>query len=416
MSFKNFREYLAERAKYSHGLSDDDKGFANRDYKGDLSIGTTPQGHRLQPEEYYSGPNTQKNPGLMTADGKDRGKPFGDMASAGFTATNAVPKGVGKKPVDKTKKIGGKKKGKMPTKKTMKVEQFLDKTKGMSDVQFARNMLEGVKKIPTPTVRDLYGREYTPEPAQTMKYVAQLMLTNENMMRRMVRELKRNDGFAALVAEVLTHPETYECLNEAARGEYGKMIEQKIGMFFEGISPPRAGGAQKGPASDGAPGGGGGTPASPFSPGTQSPTPGAGMMGGMDNGGGDTVSGGGGAGGMQGMGEDEMGGMGGGGAGLDDAGGGDIEPEDDDHHDDDEDDDDEDGLDDNDDGDEDDEDLADEDDDDDEDDDEDEEDDDHQGAGDMSMGMGGPAASGMGMGGMGGPGGGMGGGMGGMGM
>ena len=86
MSFKNFKEYLAERSKvYSNGVRTDDSGFANRDYLGDLSIGTTPQQQRLQPEEYYSGPNTQKNPGLMTADTpKDRGKPFGDMAFHGL--------------------------------------------------------------------------------------------------------------------------------------------------------------------------------------------------------------------------------------------------------------------------------------------------------------------------------------------
>ncbi len=429
MSFKNFKDYLAERAKHQNGVVSDDKGFANRDYDGGLSLKPKP-GKYLQPEEYYA-PGANKNPGLMTADGSDRGKPFGDMATPGLNPKNSAP--LGQKPTDKTKKIGGKKKKKMPTSKAMKTEHFLKKTKNMSDAQFAKHMMEGVvQKISVPVVRDLHGREYIPEPAQTMKYVTHLMLTNENMMRRMVRELKRNDGFHLLVAEVLQHPETYEHLNEAARGEFGKVIERKVAMFFEGVSPPRAGAPSPGPASAGAPaGGGGGAPqggafgGGGAGAGAQG-MPGAGMMGGNANGGGFNITGAGGGGGPppspgggMGMGEDEMmpgmGGGEGGEGGFDDAGG-DIHPDDDEHHgDDDEFDDDDEGLDDDedDDGDEDlDDDEDDEDDDEDEDDedeDEDEEDDDHQG-------MVSPAGAGMGMGGMGGPPGGGAGGPPGMGM
>jgi hypothetical protein len=388
MSFKNFKDYLAERTKHSHGVVSDDKGFANRDYDGGLSLKPQP-GKTTQPKEYYA-PGANKNPGLMTADGSDRGKALGDLATPGINPKNATP--YGEKPVDKTKKIGGKKKGKMPTKKAMKVEHFLKKTKNMSDVQFTKHMLEDVRQqIPTPKVRDLYGNEFVPEPAQTMKYVTQLMLTNENMMRRMVRELKRNNGLHLLLSEVLQQPETYQFLQEASRGHFGEVAQKKIAILLEGISPPRAGG-DKGPASAGAPGGaqggafGGGG-------GDMKGSPAAGISGGPDNGGGMNVhNGGGGAAGLKNMGEEgDMGGMGG-----EDMGdmGGDIKPEDDDEHIDPDDADDDDifGDDDEDDDDEDDENLED-------DDDHGDEEDDHMGAGDMS-GMGGMGKGGMGMGGM----------------
>lgn len=410
MSFKNFKDYLAERTKHSHGVVSDDKGFANRDYDGDLSLKPKP-GKYIHPEQYYA-PGAKKNPGLMTADGKDRGQPFGDMATPGLTPKNSVS--YGEKPVDKTKKVGKSKK-KLPTKKAMKVENFLDKTHGMNNVQFTKSLLEDVKKVPTPKIRDLYGKEYTPEPSQTMKYIANLMITNENMMRRMVRELKRTDGLHLLVAEVLQQPETYEYLNEAARGAFGNTIERKIAMFFEGVSPSRVG-----PASAGAPGGGGGGAAPQGGAfggggGAGGGVQGGAFAGGMANGGGDTITGGGGGGGagvagMPGMGEDEMNP----GMGMGDDMGGDEEHPDHDHDHLDDDDEEDDGMDsedeDGDDEDDDDDSLdSDEDDEDGDDDEDDEDDDDHQG-------MNGPPPSGqgMGMGGMGGPG--MGGGGGGMGM
>jgi hypothetical protein len=369
MAIKNFKEYLAERNKNDNGVVSDDKGFANRDYDGGLSLKPKP-GKRLQPEEYYA-KGANKNPGLMTADGSDRGKAFGDMATPGLTSKNSAP--LGEKPADKTKKIGGKKKGKMPTKKAMKVETFLDKTKNMSDIQFTKRMLEDVRqKIPTPKIRDLYGNEFVPEPAQTMKYVAQLMLTNENMMRRMVRELKRNEGLHLLLAEVLQHPETYQHLNEAVKGLFGEVAQKKLAFFLEAVSPPRAGG----PASAGAPGGqlqggafgGGSGPGGPAA---------AGISGGPNNGGGMNVNT---TGGVKNMGEEgETPDMGGGDMGDM---GGDIEPEEDpDALDADDANDDEDG-----------EDLVDDDDDDEEDDDDeddnnDEEEEDHIGAGIGGMGM-----------------------------
>lgn len=389
---KKFKEYLAERAKHPHGVVSDDKGFANRDYDGGLSL-KPKVGKHLHPKEYYA-PKADKNPGLMTADGPDRGKPFGDLATPGINPKNAAS--YGEKPVDKTKKVGGKKKSKLPTKKAMKVEHFLDKTQRMSDVQFTKHMLENVKTIPTPTIKDLYGREYTPEPAQTIKYVAQLMMTNENMMTRVVRELKRNNCLHLLISEVLQHPETYDHLNEAARGELGDVAARKMAMFFEGISPPRAGGKTSGPASAGAPAGGafGGGGAGQGSQGL----PGAGMSGGMDNGGGDMVKNSGGGNPGMGMGEDEM--MGGG-PSLSDAPEGDMEPEDDEDDMDDEDMEDDDGVD----SEEDDEDDMDDDHAEDEEDDEDDEEEDEDDEDAMSHS---PANAGMGMGGMGGNMGGMG--------
>jgi hypothetical protein len=241
--FKNFKDYLAERAKHPHGVVSDDKGFANRDYDGGLSLKPKP-GKPIKPSAYYA-KGADKNPGLMTADGADRGTPFGNHASPGLTPQNSMP--YGQKPVDKTKKVGGKKKKKLPTKKAMKVEHFLNETRDMSNAQFASRVLKDVRDIPTPTVRDLNGKEFIPEPAQIMKYVANLMLTNETIMRRMVREIKRNNGLPTLLAEVLQHPETYQQLVEALNGNHGEVAQKKLAVFLEEVSPPRV--------SKGAPGG-----------------------------------------------------------------------------------------------------------------------------------------------------------------
>lgn len=307
MGFKKFKQYLEERTKHSHGIISDDKGFAGRDYDGDLSLKPKPA-KRLKPKDYYA-PGADKNPGLMTADDSNRGQALGDMSSPGMTPGNSACYGV--KPSGKLK-FGSKKKKKLPTSKAMKTENFLARNRNMTDSQFTKHMLENVEQIPVPKVKDLYGREYTPEPAQTMKYVAHLMLTNENMMRRMVREIKRNNGFHLLISEVLQHQETYDCMNEAARGNFGKTAETKINMFFEGVSPPRNTGNSPGPASQESPSMQG-KGNSPFSPGTKSPTPGPSpYSGGMSNGGGEFLktSGGGGLGGGMGggmgMGEEGM--------------------------------------------------------------------------------------------------------------
>lgn len=319
--FKNFKEYLAERAKHPHGVTSDNKGFANRDYDGGLSLKPKP-GKTPKPQAYFA-PGAGKNPGLMTADGTDRGTPLGNQASPGINPKNAMP--YGEKPADKTKKVGKKGKKKLPTKKAMHTEQFLNETRKLSDVQFTKQMLNEVRDLPTPKVNDLYGREFVPEPAQTMKYVAQLMLTNETIMRRMVRELKRNGGLGTLLAEVLQHPETYQELVEAVKGNYGDLAQRKLALLIEEVSPPRVG---KSSGSQGGAFGGGGA-------GMGQPSNTGGISGGPNAGGGMNVNAGG-AGGMQGMGEEEMAP----GGGMSD-GGGDIHPEDD--HDDDDMHDDEDG-------------------------------------------------------------------------
>lgn len=412
MSFKNFKDYLAERAKYPHGVTTDDSGIKTANALLTARNALEGKGGKKGSKPTYHAPGANKNPGLMTADGPDRGTPFGSHASPGLTPQNSAP--YGQKPADKTKKVGGKKKKKLPGKKAMKTEQFLHQTRDLSDVQFTKEMLKEVRDLPTPAVKDLYGREFVPEPAQTMKYVAHMMLTNETIMRRMVRELKRNGGLALLLSEVLQHPETYEQLTEAINGSFGDLAQRKLNLLIEEVSAPRVGGGgtQGGAFGGGGAGmgGGGGAPqGGAFGGG------GAGMGGG--GGGGGAAAGG--AGGMQGMGEEEMmpgmgggegGDMGGMGMGGGDEGGehgdhDDMEDDADMHDDDDEMGGDDEGEEEDDD---DDEDLADDDEDDHDDSDEDEhgegdEEDDHHHDPDED-----PQGAGMGMGGMGG-GGGMGG-------
>jgi hypothetical protein len=91
-------------------------------------------------------------------------------------------------------------------------EQFIEQTKDLSPAEFISFFVEGSDE-PLPTVTDLYGNEFTPDPTQTIQYLASLMVKNPRLITRLVREIKRHEnGFGMLMDENQNHPEFYHMM------------------------------------------------------------------------------------------------------------------------------------------------------------------------------------------------------------
>lgn len=217
MAFKKFSDFLNEQRKANKW---------NLPPKTDEPKDHAKAGKYIKPDEYYA-PGAKKDAGLVTAD-DDRGTPLGDKGMPGMTPKVSHP--LGKKPAGAPKKMKMSK-GKMP--KKMKNEEFLNVTSEMSDAQFTHVLLEN-QNLDKPVIHDLYGNKYTPEPAETMRYVADLMLKNESMMSRMVREIKRNEGISNLISEIFAHPETYKIISEITKKD--ERVARKIN---EAVADPR---------------------------------------------------------------------------------------------------------------------------------------------------------------------------------
>jgi hypothetical protein len=257
MAYKKFSDYISEQ-KIQAGLPG----------KTDKPIVKT--GKFIKPADYYA-PGAKKDHGLMTAD-DNRGIPLGEKGSPGMTPKVAQP--LGTKPAGAPKSI---KHGKNKASKKMKNEVFLNKTAKLSDSDFTKMMLES-NSVPKPKIHDLQGNKYTPEPAETVRYVVNLMLKNETYMGRVVRELKRAGGLTQLVNEIFTHPETYQIIAEAAstnariNRKLTEAVAEPRGMSGSGGSPAGPNGATAGrmPRVN-VGGGGGGMPPTPPSESEETP-------------------------------------------------------------------------------------------------------------------------------------------------
>jgi hypothetical protein len=112
----------------------------------------------------------------------------------------------------------------------MTSEQFIEQTKNMSPAEFISFFVEGSEE-PLPTISDLYGNEFTPDPNQTIQYLAALMVKNPRLMSRFIREMKRHDkGMELMMDEHFNHPEFYASLAEGmGKPEEGRKRCHRIG-------------------------------------------------------------------------------------------------------------------------------------------------------------------------------------------
>lgn len=177
-----------------------DKSLAGRDYKGQMS--TNPiKGTKENPLPYKAGEEDKNK--LLVHDEDDVKSGFAFKGNKVQTPENSAS--LGEKPDIRVEKIKSQK---------MKSESFIEKTKDLSPEGFINFFVEGSDE-PLPTITDLYGNQFTPDPNQTMQYMAALMVKNPRLLSRFVREMKRHeDGMGQLLNEHFSHPEFYSVLAE----------------------------------------------------------------------------------------------------------------------------------------------------------------------------------------------------------
>jgi hypothetical protein len=178
-------------------------GLAMKDYDGPLSTKPAHQGEKTLP--YKSG--GKNDTGFVWTAKEDDPKGLGSKGNNILTPSNSMGK-EGVTPTSKTKQAIPHKMPKLTS------EQFLETTKNMTPKEFSDFLLEDSGE-PLPTITDLYGNQFTPDPNQTIEYLAALMLKNPKLMSRLVREVKRQEGgLKGLMGEVYDHPESYDLLVE----------------------------------------------------------------------------------------------------------------------------------------------------------------------------------------------------------
>lgn len=194
-NYIGFSDYLEEK-----------DGFTDSEYTdGPLSV-VPPQkpskGKKDKPLP-YSAASDDDGSTLVSGD-KENG-----LADLGSPGINPNVSSLGEKPQIKIKNMG--KPAKMPGKLT--TEEFVKKTAGMNNEEFAKFILEANKTdTKVTTVTDLYGNEFTPDPEQSMQYVAGIVLGNDNMMRKFIMEVKRRGGMNQLMEEVMDHSEGHQSI------------------------------------------------------------------------------------------------------------------------------------------------------------------------------------------------------------
>lgn len=199
-------------------LLDLKKSLAGRDYKGQMSTNPV-KGTKEDPLPYKGGEvKDQEQNKLLVHDEDDVKSGFAFKGNKVQTPENSAA--LGEKPDIRIEKVKSQK---------MKSESFIEQTKDLSPEGFINFFVEGSDE-PLPTITDLYGNQFTPDPNQTMQYMAALMVKNPRLLSRFVREMKRHDGgMGQLLNENFSHPEFYTMLAEGmAAPEEGRKRCKRI--------------------------------------------------------------------------------------------------------------------------------------------------------------------------------------------
>lgn len=150
--------------------------------------------------------------------------------------------------------------GKKVAGKGMKNEEFLARTKNMSDREFTNYMLENCTYInlnegeELPLVTAYAPGGFHPHPPEAIKYVVVLADKNESILNSLVHSIKESGSLGKFLKAALDHNESYDeictllddnengdrrcgCLARAMEKTYQKSIDDQFGMF-EAVSPP----------------------------------------------------------------------------------------------------------------------------------------------------------------------------------
>lgn len=115
----------------------------------------------------------------------------------------------------------------------MKTEEFIKKTKEMTNEEFVSFILESRGQTELTTVSDLFGNEFTPDANQSINYVVGLIMGNPALLETFVREVKRRDGLKEVMSELMEHNDTYELLIDGLEEpEFGSDRTSKIAKMM----------------------------------------------------------------------------------------------------------------------------------------------------------------------------------------
>jgi hypothetical protein len=90
--------------------------------------------------------------------------------------------------------------------------KFAEATKHLSNKQFVKVLLEQNNKRPSPkAISDLHGHKFTPQPYEVISYLVSLC-HNQEIISRLVGELKKNGHMEDLVQELIERPDFYKCI------------------------------------------------------------------------------------------------------------------------------------------------------------------------------------------------------------
>ena len=190
-----------------------DSSFIGKDYKGFLA---TKYNNKAEDALPY-GDKADDTGVFLSSSSEDPHKGLAFDATPGLNAKNCG----GEEPDFKfTKKNIAK----------MTSEQFIKETKKLSPTDFVNFYAEATEGEPLPTITDLNGNQFTPDPNQTIEYLAHLAAKNPRLMSRFVREVKRHEGgFGKLFDESKDHPEFVTSMIESmSKPEDGKKFCHRI--------------------------------------------------------------------------------------------------------------------------------------------------------------------------------------------
>lgn len=196
---KSFSEFLEQKKKKE--LIDVKDGLAGEDYDGPLAT-KPPQeptkGKTDKPLPYRAAGEVEGGKAIVAYDGEPK-KGLAHHATPGITPQTS-PQG---KPVEDVVKQS-------PKPKKLTSEEFVNRTKDMTDSEFLTYLAESHGDKTLTTITDLFGNEFTPDPTQSIQYVTGLMMGNQTYLTRFIRELKRRGGMEDFLSEMLDHNDTYD--------------------------------------------------------------------------------------------------------------------------------------------------------------------------------------------------------------
>lgn len=224
--FKRFGDFVEGKKE----LMDAKDGLAGEDYDGPLSIKPPKEEKATTKPLPYKAPGEEESGVVWTAPDDGEKKPLGQEATPNITPETSS---LGKKVEGNSKQ--------RPKPKRMTTEEFIGHTQEMGDSEFMNYILES-HNTELSTVTDLFGNEFTPDPQQSIEYVAGLMMGNPYYMEKFIREFKRRGGMENLMGEMFHHGDTYELVVDhledpefggARASKLAKMMNERYMKNFE---------------------------------------------------------------------------------------------------------------------------------------------------------------------------------------